>query len=122
MTADQSSTGLVLQYRLERGAAIITVSGELDLRTSGVLRDSLLRLVTDEEKRTLVVNLAGVTFIDSTGIGVLVGIWRRLKASDGTIVLAAPSEPVRLLLDMAGVAAILSVYDGEEDAIQAAGS
>jgi anti-anti-sigma factor len=60
---------LLLQYRLESGVAVISVSGDVDVATCGLLRNGLLRVVSDENFRGLVVNLAGVTFIDSTGIG-----------------------------------------------------
>src|SRR5205823_5579016 len=80
-----------LQYRLDSGVAVVTVAGELDVSTSGLLRDGLLRVLTDETHRGLVVNLAGVNFIDSTGIGVLVGVWHRVGAMNSSLALAAPS-------------------------------
>ena len=82
---------LLLEYRLDSGVAVVTVTGELDVSTSGLLRDGLLRVVTDENRRGLVVNLAGVNFIDSTGIGVLVGVWHRVRAMNSSLALAAPS-------------------------------
>jgi anti-anti-sigma factor len=84
---------LLLQYRLDSGVAVVTVIGELDVSTSGLLREGLLRVLTDENRRGLVVNLSGVTFIDSTGIGVLVGVWHRVRAMNSSLALAAPSAP-----------------------------
>src|SRR5204863_10055281 len=49
---------LLLQYRLDSGVAVVTVTGELDVSTSGLLREGLLRVVTDENHRGLVENLA----------------------------------------------------------------
>ena len=71
-TADAPDT-LLLAYRLDTGIAVVTMTGEVDVFTSGSLRDSLLRIISDENYRGLVVNLASVNFIDSTGVGVLVG-------------------------------------------------
>src|SRR2546429_3339570 len=110
---------LVLQYRLDGGVAVVAVTGELDVSTSGLLREGLLRVLTDENHRGLVVNLAGVTFIDSTGIGVLVGIWHRVRAMHSSLALAAPSPRARGILDTTGLAKAFSVYDSEAEAVQA---
>jgi anti-anti-sigma factor len=110
---------LVLQYRLDSGVAVVTVSGDVDVATCSVLREGLLRVMTDEYYRGLVVNLAGVNFIDSTGIGVLVGVWRRARASHGNLAVAMPSRPVQRILETTGLTKVLSVYDLETEAVQA---
>ena len=74
--------GVVLAGAIN-GIAVVRVTGEVDVASCGVLRESLLRVVTDEGFRGLVVNLAAVRFIDSTGVGVLVGVWRRVRATSG---------------------------------------
>lgn len=119
MTTAADSEGLSFGYRLDRGIAVVQVSGELDLSTCGALRDSLLRVVTDEDRHGLVVNLAGVTFIDSTGIGVLVGIWHRVRASNIRMVLAELSRPVAQLLNTAGLTKILPAYPDDAQAVAA---
>jgi anti-sigma B factor antagonist len=110
---------LLLEYRLDRGVAVVTVTGELDVSTSGLLRDALLRVLTEEDHHGLVVNLARVNFIDSTGIGVLVGVWHRVRAMDSGLALAALSPRARGVLDTTGLAKAFSVYDTEAEAVQA---
>jgi anti-sigma B factor antagonist len=108
-----------LGYRLDAGVAVVTVTGEVDVATCGVLRDGLLRAVTDGNGRGLVVNLAEVSFLDSTGLGVLVGVWHRVEAGGGCLAVAAPSRQVRGALNTVGLTKALSVYDLEADAVQA---
>jgi anti-anti-sigma factor len=60
-----------------------------------------------------------VSFIDSTGIGVLVGVWRRVRATGGGLALAMPSPQVQSVLDATGLTKVLSVYGLEADAVQA---
>lgn len=110
---------LLLEYRLDSGVAVVTVTGEVDVSTCGVLRDGLLRVVTDEGYRGLVVNLAGVNFIDSTGFGVLVGVWHRVSATNFSMALAAPSRRARGILDTTGLTKAFSVYDTEAEAVRA---
>ena len=119
MSTAEAAGRLHLGYRLDAGVAVVTVTGEVDLVTCGVLRDGLLRAVTDDNGRGLVVNLAEVSFLDSTGLGVLAGVWHRVEASGGRLALAAPSRQVRRALNTAGLARALSVYDLEADAVQA---
>lgn len=119
MSSAEAPDRLLLQYRLVSGVAVVSASGEVDVATCGLLRGGLLRVVTDENFRGLVVNLAGVTFIDSTGIGVLVGAWRRVMATDGVLAVAMPSRQVQSVLDATGLIKVLSVYGLEADAVQA---
>ena len=119
MSTAEAPQRLHLGYRLDGGVAVVTVTGEADVGTCELLREGLLRVVTDEHDRDLVVNMAGVTFIDSTGVGVLVGAWRRLGARRGSLALAAPSPQVRRLLATTGLTKVLTVYDFEADAVQA---
>jgi anti-anti-sigma factor len=110
---------LLFRYGLDDGVAVVRVAGEVDVATCGLLRGRLLRIVTDEGFRGLVVNLAGVRFMDSTGIGVLAGVWRRVAATTAGLALAAPAPPVRRVLDTAGLTKVLPVYDTEADAVAA---
>jgi len=120
MNTAEAPERLALEYGSADGIAVVQVAGEVDVANCGVLRDALLRIVTDEGFRGLVVNLAGIRFIDSTGIGVLVGVWRAARVTTSGVVLAAPAPPVRRLLETAGLTKILPVYDAEADAVHAA--
>jgi anti-sigma B factor antagonist len=119
MTTPGAQGRLVLDYRLDQGIAVASAAGEVDISTCGLLRDGLLRVVTDEQCHGLVVNLASVTFIDSTGIGVLVGVWRRVRASRGALAVAVPSPQPRRTLEIAGLAEIIPIYVSEADALHA---
>jgi anti-sigma B factor antagonist len=110
---------LLLEYRLDSGVAVVTVSGEVDVSTCGLLRDGLIRVVTDENCQGLVVNLAGVNFIDSTGLGVLVGVWHRVNATTFSLALAAPPRRARDVLNTTGLTKAFSVYDTEAEAVRA---
>ena len=119
MSTAEPRGGLLLQDRVDNGVAVVTVTGDVDVASSSALRDGLLQVVADENFRGLVVNLAGVSFIDSTGIGVLVGAWRRTKATEGDLALASPSRQAQSVLDATGLTRVLSIYRSEEEAVQA---
>lgn len=119
MSTAEAQERLVLQYRLDGGVAVVRVSGEVDVATCGLLRDGLLRVVGDEYYRGVVVNLAGVNFIDSAGIGVLVGVWHRARASDGSMALAVPSRQVQSILEITGLTKVFPIFNSETEAVQA---
>ena len=121
MSTAEAQQRLRVQYCLHGGVAVVRVSGEVDVATCGVLRDGLLRVVGDEYYRGVVVNLAGVTFIDSTGIGVLLGVWHRARASDHSMALAMPSRQVQGILDTTGLAKVFPIFGAEAEAVQACG-
>ena len=108
---------LSVTVRRERGVVIAEVTGDIDVSTVSGLRERLLGLA--DSGQPLVVDLNGVSFIDSTGIGVLVGVWRRTKATEGSLALASPSRQAQSVLDATGLTKVLSIYRTEEEAVQA---
>lgn len=110
---------LQLGYRLVSDVTVVDVVGEVDVLTCGLLRDRLLLAVADAFRRNLVVNLAEVSFMDSTGLGVLIGVWHQMQATEGTMALAAPSPQARRVLDTSGLTGTFLVCDTEAQAVQA---
>jgi anti-sigma B factor antagonist len=99
-----------LQIGVEREDGVVTVSvaGELDLSSVPQLRSCLTDLIGRGELR-LVVDLGGVTFCDSTALGVFVGAHRRVTASHGRIEFHQPPPSLRNLLVVSGLDQILTV-------------
>jgi anti-sigma B factor antagonist len=85
----------------EDGSAVVTVSGEVDLSSVSQLRDRLYELVDSGEP--VIVDLEQVTFIDSTGLGALVGAYRRAAAHGGSLHAVCVHPQARRLLWLTGV-------------------
>jgi anti-sigma B factor antagonist len=116
----QTPEPLHIRYRLSSGVAVVDVRGEIDVSTCELLRDRLLLALTDQDRRSMVVNLADVDFIDSTGLGVLVAVWHRAQASPGIILaLTAPSPRARTVFATTGLTKVFPLYDTEAQAVQA---
>jgi anti-sigma B factor antagonist len=98
--------------------AVARVSGELDVATAPELRDTLIRIIDNGYVR-IVLDMAGVAFIDSTGLGVLTGMLHRLRPHDGALVVAGPSPAVRNALHLTHLDQVLAVHDSLPDAIAA---
>jgi anti-sigma B factor antagonist len=122
--ADQLRTEAVpnrleLRYRTSDDVAVIDVVGEADIETCGELRERLLLAVSEEGQRGLVINLGDLGFIDSTGIGVFVGLWHRVQAAPGALALAELSAQARTAFSVMGLYKILPIYDTEAEAVAA---
>jgi anti-sigma B factor antagonist len=92
---------LTITVRRERGLEIVAVAGEIDISTVPRLRERLLALA--EGGQLLVVDLDQVTFIDSAGLGALIGAARRAAAHGGTLHAVCARPQTRRLLWLTGV-------------------
>ena len=93
------------------GRVLLAVKGELDMASAPALRDAFAEYRSED----LTLDTAGLTFVDSTGLSVLLAANRRWKEEERSFRIANPSRPLRRLLDLAGVA---DAFDIEGDAVE----
>lgn len=105
-----------LRTREVEGMTIVEVGGELDLHNAPQLRSELARLCDGEKPRVLA-DLTGLTFIDSTGIGVLVGAHKRALENGGRILFVCPLPRIRRVFEIAGLVRALPLYTTREEAL-----
>jgi len=99
------------------GYAIVTVTGEVDVTTGFRLRDPLHELV----ERTIwhhVVDLRAVTFLDSTGLGILVGDHKRLRERGGSLQVVCAPGLVARVFRLTAVDRIVPVRESVEEAVR----
>jgi len=99
-------------------AKIVEAKGDIELHNAPRLRAEL-KAVCEIERVCCVVDMTGVPFIDSTGVGVLVGALKRARENGGTLTLACPQPRVRRVFEITGLLQALPIYDLLEDAIGA---
>lgn len=99
------------------GHVILRLGGELDMHTAEAFRRAAEDALERHGTYRLVVNLAGVSFIDSSGLGALLGRYRRIAQRQGKLALVAPPENVRAMLELSGVFKVIPVYDSEQKAL-----
>lgn len=92
---------------------LVTVKGEIDIYTAPRFRDELLAAMEDGAVEVCI-DLSGIEFMDSTGLTVLISAAKRLNASGGRLVLAAPSRPVVKLLAITGLNQVFTVVSRPE--------
>lgn len=109
---------LSLGTREISGTMVVDVAGEIDVYTSPKLRERLVALVAGGTVR-LVVNLEHVDFIDSTGLGVLVGILKRVRARDGSLDLVCRQDGLLRVFTITGLDNVFAIHATLEDATEA---
>jgi len=92
---------LSVTIRRERGVVIAEVTGDMDLSTAAGLRERLFGLA--DSGQPLIVDLNRITFIDSAGLGVLVGVARRADEHGGSLHAVCSRPQTRKLLWLTGV-------------------
>jgi len=86
------------------------VAGEVDLFTSPKVKERILDLLGGGATK-LVIDLEHVTFMDSTGLGVLVGALRRLTERGGALALVCPQGPVLRVMEVTGLKKVFDIHD-----------
>ena len=109
---------LKLGHYAKDGIEVIDVQGEIDMYTAPRLRELLIDLVSQGSYQ-LVVNLDKVGFLDSTGLGVLVGGLRRVRAHDGSLDLVCTREPILKIFRVTGLTEVFGIYQTVDQAIAA---
>lgn len=85
------------------GAVVVCLEGDLDAEHAAEVREHLGDLILASGALTIVIDMQHVTFVDSTGLGVLVGAVRRLRERGGDLVLSAPSPAVLRAIEVSGL-------------------
>ncbi|MEW6724346.1 MAG: anti-sigma F factor antagonist [Bacillota bacterium] len=98
---------------------IVRLDGELDEHTAQKMREAVQESLGDEITR-LVLNLHGVTFIDSSGLGAILGRFREISQRNGRMCLVSVNPQVRHILELAGVLKIMPLYRSETRALEEA--
>jgi anti-sigma B factor antagonist len=88
----------------------VSVSGEIDAYTAPKLREELLPLAEGENK-VITVNLKDVTYMDSTGLGVFVGLFKQLNRNEGELRLVELSERLKRLFELTGLSKIMNIAE-----------
>ena len=101
-------TALDLSVSDEDGETVVAARGELDVNTAPELRERLSGLIGAGAK-TVLVELSGVTFIDSTALSVLVSALKRLRQADGDLELSSPSPSVRRVFEITGLTRLFTI-------------
>ncbi len=98
--------------------AVLKISGEVDVFTAPKLREQVVDLAAKGVVH-IVADLSAVEFLDSTGLGVLVGGLKRLRTQDGSLALVMTTDRIARIFRITGLTAVFASHESVHDAIAA---
>ena len=99
------------------GIVVISPVGKLNMVHAPLLRDSVSKLVAEGQSK-FVIDLSKVDFLDSSGLGALIGSLKLARQADGDVRIVAPNEQVQLVLKLTNMDRIFTSYPTLESAYQ----
>jgi anti-sigma B factor antagonist len=99
------------------GVSVVSATGEIDIATAPPLRRQLEASI-DRGPAVVVVDLLGVTFMDSTALGVLVGALKRTRAAGGALRIVVSDTRVLKVFEITGLTEVFSIFATVEDAVR----
>lgn len=100
-----------------RNIVIVQLTGELDHHTAEHLRTELDEVLKRANVKHLILNLKQLDFMDSSGIGVILGRYKLIKAKQGKMLICNMNHAVAKLLELSGIYKIVSTFNDESEAI-----
>lgn len=107
-----------LQFKRKNKTMIILISGEIDHHTSIELRRQTESALAQMGGRNIIFGFEEVTFMDSSGIGMMIGRYKQLQALGGRIAIACANEKIAEIIRLSGLTKLLPVFDTIEEALQ----
>lgn len=108
----------MITFDLSEDTLIVHLNGELDHHTATLIRDEIDKTMEAFGSRNLIFHLAGITFIDSSGVGMIMGRYNKVRERQGKIAVSDCSPYTDRILEMSGIYTIIERKDQLEEAIQ----
>jgi anti-sigma B factor antagonist len=109
---------LSLDSRSHGEHTVVRIAGEIDVYTAPKLREALIDLV-NEGNYHLIIDVEAVEFLDSTGLGVLVGGLKRVRAHNGSLSVVCTQERLLKIFRITGLTKVFSIQDSVDAALAA---
>jgi stage II sporulation protein AA (anti-sigma F factor antagonist) len=112
---------LNIDMEVKNDVLCIRLTGELDHHTAEDLRELATTAIEKHNIRHILLNLEYLSFMDSSGLGVILGRYKQIKQLHGEMVVCAISPAIQRLFDMSGLFKIIRLEPTEEFALQSLG-
>ena len=99
--------------------AVVVLQGEVDIYSATQFKEVMIQSI-EEGAKHIVVDLVGVTFIDSTALGVLVSGAKRVRPQNGTLDIACQDENITRIFEITGLDRTFGIYPTREKALESA--
>ncbi len=109
---------MTTQFEYDNDAMIVKLGRELDQHYAAMLRGEIDRQATSRSIRKIIFDFTNVEFMDSSGIGVIMGRYRLMQSVGGTVSAFGANNRLQKLIEMSGIKRIVSFYTDRQSAIK----
>ena len=109
-----------VKFTTRARSLIVSVSGEIDQHKASHLREQIDLRITHANIKNLVFDFSKLEFMDSSGIGVIIGRYKLMRAMGGTVQIVANNHSVKKILELSGIRKIIAIYETLSDAMKTA--
>lgn len=95
---------------------IVKVTGELDHHNASEIREETDFKITNDNIKNVIFDFTNLSFMDSSGIGVIIGRYKLLTSLSGSLYIVSPSKSLNRILELSGIMKIIKVFDTVFDA------
>jgi anti-anti-sigma factor len=109
---------LNIQTKQEEGASVLSVKGKINFEVTGQLRETIKETIAAHQPKLLLINLEGVSFIDSSGLGLLVAARSSMDKINGRLHLCSLPAQVMKVFDQTNLTNYFAIFASEQDALR----
>lgn len=106
-----------LTFKKQGNTLIVSLRGELDHHNAAKIREELDRRFNSSGAVNLILNFQDLKFMDSSGLGIIIGRYKIVSALGGKTLIAAPGDQTKRIMALAGIGKIISVTGSVEEAV-----
>lgn len=106
-----------IALKLRRRTLIVSLTGELDHHGAEQIRGMIERAITERDVRNLVFDFSKLSFMDSSGIGMIIGRYKLIKSLGGSVSLVCASRRMEQLITMSGLKKLIAIYNSVDQAL-----
>ncbi len=106
-----------IKLKLTHKTLIVSLEGELDHHTTEQIRTIIERSITEKDVRNLIFDFSSLSFMDSSGIGMIIGRYKLIHSLGGRVALVCNNSRMEKLIFMSGLTKLVQLYNNTEEAL-----
>ncbi len=97
---------------------IVSLTGELDHHSTEQIRTAIERSITEQDVKNLIFDFSALSFMDSSGIGMIIGRYKLIHSLGGHVILVCPNPHIKKLVTMSGLTRLITTCQTREQALE----
>lgn len=107
-----------IELKMIRNTLIIRLQGEFDLVNAENIRSLIDEKLQEKQINNLILNLNKVSFVDSSGLGVILGRYKKVKANNGQMYIVGAQPVVKKILTLSGINKLIPLFSNEREVLK----